>query len=194
MKKRLLFFLFIQIQMMAIYAQEEYIYQNVQVLTVKNQQFCYMIDDIVDFESKYMDDSISDARSYLIDYELWYDDTTIIVTSIYSIHTDNILLSSMYGVFVHHSRLIFVKNRIGENFIPTENVMSVKTWGSPDLLHFVVEDSETRWTFLLNRGYLTLRSREGFSFQEKYREKYMQKIDIIEDKVDDFPIQSPVKN
>jgi len=166
---------------MVVYSQEDkYIDQNIKLLKVENQNFLSVIDTIINYEKKYLYDSVTNSRSYLIDYSIFYDDTTIIITSLYPKDIDTSFLQSLYGVYIHHSHWVFVKKKFNGNFIQSSDVVPYKVQEKKSWMD--IDDSQTVWNFFLKKGKLIYQWRKGTSLKENY-----YKIDIIEEKVDSLP-------
>lgn len=174
------FFIFCFIGGMAVYAQEGiYMNQNVKLLKVENRAFLNIIDTITNYESKHLYDPITNARSYIIDYSIFYDDTTVTIQSIYLKDLDTSLVQSLYGVYMHNFHWVFIKQKFKTNFIQSDSVI---TFEIPIEEMITFDGSVTEWNFRLKKGKLIYQWCRGASLDEKY-----YKIDIIEENVEDFP-------
>ena len=165
------------------------------ILRSNSTLFEKLLEDIVTYESKHC--FIAVDRSYYIKMES--------VTSIITISSKRIdkALNIAYGVF-YIDEHVFLVNDVSMDsfFFKTQNNMEfLKKNKDIDDSLLVIDDTQTVWKFLFTNGHFQFEWFEGQCDDYMHRisnpleRREYEYIDIIEEKVDDFPdLQLPPSN
>lgn len=168
---------------------------SIPVIQSHRIDFHELIESIITYEKQYCG-AYTENRTYILSHEP-IDSAALISIKSEDLRTIVSLYKNFpdfFGVYIYNSHLLFIPVPLQDVFYKSDekvelDIRNDKSSTKND--QFIFDDSQTKWTFLLKDNTFTLKEMKGQCKEPRrsiHGEYQLYDIDIIEEPVDDLPI------